>query len=118
MELHETEERQDLRKAVAEIAKDFGHEYYLEKSLAGGKSTELWQAVGKQGFLGVNVFEGVRWFNKERFEEALLYAALAASRTWKKTTPSVETIALSLVMISCPGISITCSIMFTLRPTR
>lgn len=30
MELHETEERQDLRKAVAEIAKDFGHEYYLE----------------------------------------------------------------------------------------
>ncbi|CPZ45693.1 Probable acyl-CoA dehydrogenase FadE [Mycobacteroides abscessus] len=57
MELHETEERQDLRKAVAEIAKDFGHEYYLEKSLAGGKSTELWQAVGKQGFLGVNLSE-------------------------------------------------------------
>ena len=57
MELHETEERQDLRKAVAEIAKDFGHEYYLEKSLAGGKSTELWQAVGKHGFLGVNLSE-------------------------------------------------------------
>lgn len=38
MELHETEERQDLRKAVAEIAKDFGHEYYLEKSLAGGRA--------------------------------------------------------------------------------
>lgn len=57
MELHETEERQDLRKAVAEIAKDFGHEYYLEKSLAGAKSTELWQAVGKQGFLGVNLSE-------------------------------------------------------------
>lgn len=59
MELHETEERQDLRKAVAEIAKDFGHEYYLEKSLAGGKSTELWQAVGKQGFLG-EPFRAVR----------------------------------------------------------
>ncbi len=45
------------------------------------------------------------------------YAALAASRTWKKTTPSVEIIALSLVMISCPGMSRTCSIMLTLRPT-
>lgn len=57
MELNETVERQDLRKAVAEVAKDFGHDYYLEKSLAGEKSTELWQAVGKQGFLGVNLSE-------------------------------------------------------------
>ena len=57
MELHETEERRDLRKAVSEIAKDFGHDYYVTKSLAGEKSTELWQAVGKQGFLGVNITE-------------------------------------------------------------
>ena len=57
MELHETEERRDLRKAVTEIAKDFGHEYYVAKSLAGEKSTELWNAVGKQGFLGVNITE-------------------------------------------------------------
>ncbi|MCF7550755.1 acyl-CoA dehydrogenase family protein [Pseudonocardia sp. WMMC193] len=57
MQLHETEERQDLRKAVSEIAKDFGHDYYVTKSLAGEKSTELWQTVGKQGFLGVNIAE-------------------------------------------------------------
>ncbi len=57
MELHETEERRALRKAVSEIAKDFGHEYYVEKSLGGEKSSELWQAVGKQGFLGVNISE-------------------------------------------------------------
>jgi alkylation response protein AidB-like acyl-CoA dehydrogenase len=57
MELHETEERRDLRKAVSEIAKDFGHDYYVTKSLAGEKSSELWQAVGKQGFLGVNITE-------------------------------------------------------------
>lgn len=56
-ELHKTEERADLRKAVSRIAHDFGHEYYLAKSLAGEKSTELWQAVGKQGFLGVNIAE-------------------------------------------------------------
>lgn len=57
MELHETEERRDLRKAVTELARDYGHEYYVRKSLAGEKSTELWQAVGKQGFLGVNIAE-------------------------------------------------------------
>ncbi|MDY6872199.1 MAG: acyl-CoA dehydrogenase family protein [Actinomycetota bacterium] len=57
MELHETEERRALRKAVSEIAKDFGHDYYVAKSLAGEKSSELWQAVGKQGFLGVNITE-------------------------------------------------------------
>ncbi len=57
MELHESVERRDLRKAVAEIASNFGHDYYLAKSMAGEKSTELWQAVGKQGFLGVNISE-------------------------------------------------------------
>lgn len=51
MELHETEERRALRKAVSEIAKDFGRDYYVAKSLGGEKSSELWQAVGKQGFL-------------------------------------------------------------------
>ena len=44
------------------------------------------------------------------------YAALAASSTWKKTTPSTFTTALSLVMTSCEGTSNTCSIMLTLRP--
>ena len=38
MELHETEERRALRKAVSEIAKDFGHDYYVAKSLGGEKS--------------------------------------------------------------------------------
>jgi alkylation response protein AidB-like acyl-CoA dehydrogenase len=56
-DLFETEDRKDLRKAVNAVAKDFGHQYFLEKSLSGEKSTELWQAVGKQGFLGVNISE-------------------------------------------------------------
>ena len=46
-----------MRAAVAAIARSYGHEYYLSKSLAGEKSTELWQEIGKQGFLGVNVAE-------------------------------------------------------------
>lgn len=57
MELCESEERRDLRAAVAAIARSYGHEYYLSKALAGEKSTELWQEIGKQGFLGVNVAE-------------------------------------------------------------
>ncbi len=30
-----------------------------------------------RSFMGVNVFEGVEWFNKERFDEALVYAGFA-----------------------------------------
>jgi hypothetical protein len=48
---------------------------------------------------------------------ATSYAALAASSTWKNTTPSTLTTALSLVMTSCDGTSSTCSIMLILRPT-
>ncbi|GAY17362.1 MULTISPECIES: acyl-CoA dehydrogenase family protein [Mycobacteriaceae] len=57
MELCESDERRDLRAAVAAIARSYGHEYYLSKSLAGEKSTELWREIGKQGFLGVNIAE-------------------------------------------------------------
>jgi hypothetical protein len=32
-----------------------------------------------KSLLGVNVFDGVVWFNKERFEEAVEYAPLFAS---------------------------------------
>jgi alkylation response protein AidB-like acyl-CoA dehydrogenase len=56
-DLFETDERKDLRKAVAAIAGNFGHEYFLEKARSGQKSTELWQTVGKAGFLGVNISE-------------------------------------------------------------
>ena len=49
---------------------------------------------------------------------ATSYAALAASSTWKYTTPSTLTTALSLVMTSWLGTSSTCSIMLILRPTR
>ena len=48
---------------------------------------------------------------------ATSYAAFAASSTWKNTTPSTFTTALSFVITSCEGTSRTCSIMFILRPT-
>ncbi len=48
---------------------------------------------------------------------ATSYAALAASSTWKNTTPSTRTTALSLVITSWLGTSSTCSIMLILLPT-
>ncbi len=51
----ETEEQQLLRQSVAKLAEGFGHAYYLDKARSGGRATELWEAVGDHGFLGVNL---------------------------------------------------------------
>jgi alkylation response protein AidB-like acyl-CoA dehydrogenase len=53
----ESEERQALRKAVSDLGKRYGHEYYRKIARAGGHTTELWQEAGKLGYLGVNVPE-------------------------------------------------------------
>ncbi len=57
MDFRETEEQLALRDAVGTLGRSYGHEYFVEASKSGRKSTELWQAVGKQGFLGVNLAE-------------------------------------------------------------
>jgi alkylation response protein AidB-like acyl-CoA dehydrogenase len=51
----EREEHRDLRAAVAKIARDFGPDYYLAHAAERTPCTELWDAVGTAGFLGVNV---------------------------------------------------------------
>lgn len=56
----ENEERQALRKAVAEWASNYGSEYYLKKARAHEHTDELWSEAGKLGFLGVNLPGGVR----------------------------------------------------------
>jgi alkylation response protein AidB-like acyl-CoA dehydrogenase len=53
----ESEEQQLLRQSVAKLASGFGHSYYLEKARSGQKASELWQACGEAGFLGVNLPE-------------------------------------------------------------
>lgn len=55
MDLRETDEQIALREAVATLGRSFGHDYFVETSKSGAKSTELWKAVGQQGFLGVNL---------------------------------------------------------------
>jgi len=55
MDFRETAEQTMLRQAVAKIAADYGHDYFLAKAKAGEKTTELWQAVSRAGFVGVNL---------------------------------------------------------------
>ena len=53
----ESEERQELRRQVAKLASGYGREYFTEKARAREKTTDLWLAIGKAGYLGVNIPE-------------------------------------------------------------
>jgi alkylation response protein AidB-like acyl-CoA dehydrogenase len=53
----ETEERQTLRREVAKLAATFGREYFVKQARSGGKTTDLWLAIGKNGYLGINIPE-------------------------------------------------------------
>src|SRR4051794_22298151 len=57
MEFSESAEHQLLREAVAGVAAGFGHGYFQEKTDRGGKTDELWEALGDLGFLGVHLPE-------------------------------------------------------------
>jgi alkylation response protein AidB-like acyl-CoA dehydrogenase len=52
-----TEEHHALRAAVADIAAGFGGDYYTRKAEAREFTSELWTALGKQGYVGVNIAE-------------------------------------------------------------
>jgi alkylation response protein AidB-like acyl-CoA dehydrogenase len=53
----ESDERQALRAAVAELGAKYGPSYYAEKAKSGGKTDDLWSEAGRLGYLGVNVPE-------------------------------------------------------------
>jgi alkylation response protein AidB-like acyl-CoA dehydrogenase len=57
MDFRPTPEQELLRAAVAGIAGRFGHEYFQSKTRDGAKPDELWQELGKSGFLGVHLPE-------------------------------------------------------------
>lgn len=50
-----SDEQSVLRDSVRKIAGDFGHSYWAEKARTGGKTDELWNALGRAGFLGCNI---------------------------------------------------------------
>ncbi|HET8603230.1 MAG TPA: acyl-CoA dehydrogenase family protein [Marmoricola sp.] len=53
----ESEERQELRRQVARLASSYGREYFTQHARAGKKTTDLWLAIAKAGYLGINVPE-------------------------------------------------------------
>ena len=59
MNFQESDELAMVRKAVSSVTESFGPGYYQELARSGGKTTELWEALGDAGFIGVNLPE--RW---------------------------------------------------------
>jgi alkylation response protein AidB-like acyl-CoA dehydrogenase len=57
LDFRESEELQMLRHTVSRIAAGYGHDYFLAKTRAGEKTTELWDELGAGGFIGVNLPE-------------------------------------------------------------
>lgn len=55
MNFEESPEHHDLRHAVAALCGSFGDEYFRAVLNREGKTDELWSALGKHGFLGVNL---------------------------------------------------------------
>ena len=53
----ESEERQALRREVAKLASKYGREYFTRQARSGGKTTDLWLEIGKNGYLGINIPE-------------------------------------------------------------
>ena len=53
----ESEERQTLRKEVARLASKYGREYFTTQARSGGKTTDLWLEIAKNGYLGINIPE-------------------------------------------------------------
>ncbi len=53
----EPEERVALREAVKKLASKYGREFVEKQAREGGKMTEMWLEMGRNGFLGVNLPE-------------------------------------------------------------
>ncbi len=53
----ETEERLALRREVSKLAAKYGRDYFTAQARSGGKTTDLWLEVGKNGYLGVSIPE-------------------------------------------------------------
>ncbi|MGH3445773.1 MAG: acyl-CoA dehydrogenase family protein [Nocardioidaceae bacterium] len=51
----ETEERRALRREVSRLASTYGRDYFAHQARSGEKTTELWLAIGRAGYLGVNI---------------------------------------------------------------
>jgi alkylation response protein AidB-like acyl-CoA dehydrogenase len=79
MDFAETDEQRLLRKSVAEVAARYGHSYWLGQARAGEKTHELWDEVGRLGYLGVNVPEEYGGGGRGIVELAIVAEELSAA---------------------------------------
>jgi alkylation response protein AidB-like acyl-CoA dehydrogenase len=77
----ESTEHRALRAAVAEIAQDFGPRYYAERAAERRPCAELWTALGKAGFIGVNIPEAYGGGGGGLTELAIVCEEIAAAGT-------------------------------------
>ncbi len=78
MDFVESDEQALLRESVAKIAASFGHGYYAERARAGGRATELWDALAEPGYLGVSIPEQFGGGGQGISELAIVCEELAA----------------------------------------
>lgn len=52
-----SEEERVLRSTIRDIVAPFGHEYFMKCSTTGEPMQELWDQLGRNGFLGMNIPE-------------------------------------------------------------
>jgi alkylation response protein AidB-like acyl-CoA dehydrogenase len=74
----ESPERQALREAVRQVARKFGTSYATDRARRGEPMTELWQAMGAAGFLGVNLPEAYGGGGAGIYELALILEEISA----------------------------------------
>ena len=79
MDFAETAEQLLLRSSVAELAARYGHPYWLGKARAGEKTRELWDEVGRLGYLGVSIPEDYGGGGHGIVELAIVAEELAAA---------------------------------------
>ena len=79
MDFAETAEQLLLRSSVAELAARYGHPYWLGKARAGEKTRELWDEVGRLGYLGVGIPEEYGGGGRGMVELAIVAEELAAA---------------------------------------
>jgi alkylation response protein AidB-like acyl-CoA dehydrogenase len=81
MDFAESNEHRDLRAAVAAVARDFGPAYYAEHAADRTPCTELWSALAKAGFIGVNTAEEYGGGGAGLVELAIVCEEIAAQGT-------------------------------------
>ncbi|MFT3900892.1 MAG: acyl-CoA dehydrogenase family protein [Gordonia sp. (in: high G+C Gram-positive bacteria)] len=78
MSFIESDERKELRAAVAALGKKYGPDYFRTCAKEGRKTDELWQEAGKLGFLGVNLPEEYGGGGAGMYELSIVMEELAA----------------------------------------